>query len=150
MTSSKPRPNHPVGCNGYYCTMFSAIRFSGRPTATSVPTSLFRAMALIVQRSAPYKSPDAQQQTTSGSLCYLQRSIPYNDQYHRIYLPTPNGDRRPDHSVGCNGPYRTTISTAQIGRRQTTNHVPITLLPTTVNTVPVSYTHLTLPTTPYV
>ena len=63
-------------------------------------------MAITVQGSVPYPSPDGQQQTTSRPLGYVHMSIP-----------------------------RTTISTVSISRRPTANHVPTTLFRTTVNTV---------------
>ena len=126
MTNSKRRPNHPGGCcNGHYRTRFSTVPTSRRLSTNHVPTTRFRTTVNSVQRSVPYLSPDAQQQITSRSLCYVQRSIPYNDQY-RTCLPTPNSDGRPDHSVGCNDHYPTRISAVTISGRKTANHVPTT------------------------
>ena len=110
MTNSKPRPNHPVGCNDHYRTRISTVSIFGGLITNQVPTTRLRTTVKSVQRPVPHLSHDAQQQTTSRSLCYLQRSIPYKDPY-RIYLPTPNSDGRPDHSVGYNGHYRARIST---------------------------------------
>ena len=117
MTNSKPRPNHPVGCNDHYRTRISTVSIFGGLITNQVPTTRLRTTVKSVQRPVPHLSHDAQQQTTSRSLCYLQRSIPYKDPYH-IYLPTPNSDGRPDHSVGYNGHYRARISTVSISRRK--------------------------------
>ena len=125
MTNSKARPNHPVGCNDHYRARISTVSIFGGLITNQVPTTRLRTTVKSVQRPVPHLSHDAQQQTTSRSLCYVQRSIPYNDQY-RTCLPTPNSDRRLDHSVGCNGHCRTRISTVPISRRKTVNHVPTT------------------------
>ena len=119
MTNSKRRPDHPVGCNAITGQGSASYLY---PYVSQQTTS--RLLGFVQRSKAyndhPYLSPDAQQQTTSRSLCYVQRSIPYNDQY-RTDVPTPNNDRRPDHSVECNGHYRARISTVFISRCPTAN-----------------------------
>ena len=98
--NNKPRPDHSATYNGQYRTTISTtVSIFQRPTATAVLTTRLGVMALIVQQSAPHKSDDAKQQTTSRSLCYLQRSIPYNDQCHSTYGPMPSSKPRPSQPV---------------------------------------------------
>ena len=98
--NNKPRPGHSATYNGQYRTTISTtVSIFQRPTATAVLTTRLGVMALIVQQSAPHKSDDAKQQTTSRSLCYLQRSIPYNDQCHSTYGPMPSSKPRPSQPV---------------------------------------------------
>ena len=127
ITNSKPRPNHSVGRNSHHRTRISTVPISQRPTTNHIPTTRLRTTVKSIQRSVTYLSLGTQQQTTSRSLCYKQRLliVLYNDQY-RTHLPTPNSNGRPDHSVGCNGHYRTRIKTAPISRRIPANHVPTT------------------------
>ena len=104
---------------------------SRRQTANHVRTTRFCRLAIIEQGSVPYISLDNEQQATAQLLGWVQWPLPYKDQ-HRTYLPTPNNKPRPDHSVTYNDQKHTTISNVPIARHPTTNHVPITLLQTTV------------------
>ena len=91
-------------------------------------------MAITVQGSVQYVSPDDQQQTTSRLLGYVQRSKAYNDQY-RTYRSALNKKPRPNHSATNNGQYCTTISTIPISQRPTATVVLTTRLGTMAITV---------------
>ena len=103
--NSNPRSHRSVGRNGPYRTTISTGPISRRRAVHQVQTTRIRTMAVTIQRSVSYPSPDAEQQTTFQTLGWVPNTrlgamaMTVHRSVYCTNLPTPIRNLRADHSV---------------------------------------------------